>query len=278
MLPMVALLALLLAAVSATYDVPYTVNYAELNYPNAAQDNSTYLTGIRNAATGNSTNIYLSGFSVAYDPFRPNSNCSAFMYKGPIMGGGEWYAFDFPSSPSINITGTFFYGPFEVPGKADYFNVVGSYSMVNGSENELGLLYQGYLNGSDAKWTTLLPQALAIDQHIIQTIGHSTMGSLVLGNFYTVVAKGRCFIYNIDTEIYDELTHPDAASITGYSIYHNGDNLYTIAGGIQNRTTDDGYAFVCNWDSSTRSASFWRFYTQNPGDYWSHFELSLIHI
>jgi hypothetical protein len=146
--------------------------------------------------------------------------------------------------------------------------IVGSYTKCEDSQNNTGirnhgLLYEGPPDGSGS-WQTIdfpLPSPSPGEQ-VINTIAHSNMGGLVVGNFDTNLhpALGRAFVYDIDANSWVELKKPFAASITAYGIWYNGGTSYTIAGGYSDLNPlglDHGY--LVNWDTSTNppTASDW---------------------
>jgi hypothetical protein len=239
------------------------------------------------------TQVYLSGFTwinLEVDETGHHTNYGAFIYKGDITGQGEWYGnFYYPSSPGVNVTGTFFYGPCSasdsglenIPDDENFFQAVGDFETAQGGLAQYGVLFQGYLNGTGS-WKILDPTVLlGADSHafILGTIGHSTMGGLVVGNFNTDVEpnKARAFIYDIAADRYDELHYTNAAgqiqiefSITAYCIWHNkGTEMYSIAGGIGKAGAEDG--FIVNWNATSRNASDWRFF-HHPNSTITHFQ------
>ena len=106
--------------------------------------------------------------------------------------------------------------------------IVGNYTTVESAGSAIGLLYQGAVDGSGT-WSTLLPPS-PDNSNVINTIAHSTMGGLVVGNYDTRLATGKAFIYDITKNTYTNLTKPGAVSITAYGIWYNGGSSYTIAG------------------------------------------------
>src|SRR5262249_20622373 len=102
------------------------------------------------------------------------------------------------------------------------------------------------------------------------TIAHSNMGGLVVGNFDTDLVTGKAFVYDIAANSCKELKNQDAIpqwiSITAYGIWYNGGTSYTIAGGYSETNSggiDHGY--LVNWDSATQTASGWTKYDFENG-------------
>lgn len=255
------------------------ISYHPLDYTFTHKGNDTTLTGVR-AVNDSTSAVYLSGFTWVNLDYvdGKKTNYAAFIYKGPITGGGKWYGnFNYPSSPGANVSGTFFYGPNsastsgieDIADAENFFQAVGDYETVEGGLAQYGLLFQGYLNGT-GEWMTLNPESLIANplDHVLGTIAHSTMGGLVVGNFNSVSApqKFHAFVYDIAADVYTELIFEDpdgipssAFSVTAYCIWHNADTeTYSIAGGIGKLGAEDG--FIVDWDATTRTPSNWRFF------------------
>lgn len=246
-----------------------TTQYTSFNCPDTVNVSFPGISGIR-GVTNSSTNVYITGVYVQYGANH------AFLYKGPILGGGTCMPFNYPSSPGKTVTATSLYGP-DNNGNGKVI-VVGSYTTVEtGPIAQLGLLYQGAEDGSSIDgWTTLNPSSLT-SETIINTLGHSTMGGLVVGNFDTNLSTGRAFIYNINAESYTEFKIPgSSASVTLYGIWYNGGTNYTLTGGysaVMESGVDLG--FLADWDSSTQRVT--NFVSLNykdlpPSQVGTHFE------
>ncbi len=169
---------------------------------------------------------------------------SPFLYSGPLpssVNPGNTYTSNLV--PIINgsaITGTStFYGP-----NTPYYNssigvgnvlAVGSYKETLTSTYQNGMMYLGPITGStsSSNWTSIKVTESVAGQAVGDTIPHSTMGNLVVGNYNTAVpSSGQGFIYNISAQSYKKLTFGDVTSAFG--IWQNGgsnSSLYTIVGG-----------------------------------------------
>jgi hypothetical protein len=211
----------------------------------------TFLTGIRGVK--NSNKVYISG---VYTP--PNANDTrGLVYKGHLSGQGQWHVLNYPSFPGATVTGTSLYGPNNGSHKGT-IQVVGNYNTQEAGQRALGCLYEGPLDGS-GQWTTLLPTD---EQPVINTIAHSTMGGLVVGNYDTQLATGKAFLYDIKTKEFFQIKHKDAVSITAYGIWHDCGHHYTIAGGF---TQLDGlqtrsYAYIAHWNHKKKKLSHFMAY------------------
>lgn len=225
-----------------------TITYTTLNYPDSAEGGSTYLTGIREVE--DSSNVYISGI---YTP--PGTTVATgaigLLYTGPVLGGGTWGTWIYPSSTGVTVTTTALYGPNN--GDSGGIQIAGSYTTSETGDDNLGLLYQGPTDGTGT-WITLNPQALE-SRPIINTIAHSTMGGLVVGNYDTDLVTGKAFIYDIALDSYVELVKPSAVSITAYGIWYNSGTSYTIAGGYSD-IDDSGISIAYLVDSRLRHQFF----------------------
>lgn len=220
--------------------------YETLDYPGSKANEKTLLTGIRGVDC--EKNVYISGF---YVPVNQNKT-TAFVYKGTLGGKGKFYDLNYPK---VNCTPTItnLYGPNNGK-KCDTINVVGNYT-VQGQTGTIGCLYQGKLDNS-GKWTTIIPPFGTI----LNTICHSTMGHLVVGNYDTVLVQGKAFIYDIKSKQYYDIINVNAISITAYGIWQNSKHCYTICGGY---TTGSGsnVGYVVDWNNKKHKLYNWRTYS-----------------
>jgi hypothetical protein len=228
---------------------PPTTTFTAFNCPDSNNVSFPGVSGIR-GVTGSATDVYVTGVYVQY------GGNHAFLYKGPVLGGGVCSRFNYPSSSGITVTSTSLYGPDN--NGTDTVTVTGSYTTLeSGPIAQQGLLYQGAADGSTLDgYSTLYPSSLTEDT-IINTLGHSTMNGIVVGNYDTNLATGKAFIYDINNHTYYPLDKPGGtASITAYGIWYNGGTSYTIAGGysaVESGGTNIG--FITDWDSVTHEVS-----------------------
>lgn len=247
---------------------PATITYATFNYPDGATGSSTYLTGIR--GVDSSSNVYISGIYAA--PGDSVTEGEGLLYTGPITGGGTWQVLNYPSSSGVTVTSTALYGPNNSLTSGNV-QIVGNYTTSENGAFDLGLLYQGPTDGSGS-WTTLNPQILEPIRTVRNTIAHSTMGGLVVGNYDTDLLTGKAFIYNIEEGSYVEIVKSGAVSLTAYGIWHNGGTSYTIAGGYSDVNNDGlDIAYLVDYDSSTETFSNMTSFTyNNQASVVTHFE------
>ena len=225
--------------------------YYTFNYPSSIPGGDTTLTGIRQTKR-NPKKFYLSGFYTC-----PGSTCVVpFVYKGRLSGKGKLYILNYPSSPGKTVSETYLYGPNN--GVKSSIQVVGNYTTLETGLSTIGCLYQGPLDGSGI-WTTLIPTS---SDPVLDTMAHSTMGGLVVGNYNTDPNINKAFIYDIKKGIYFDIVKPGAQTITASGIWHNGGNSYTICGGYSNENGSSGIgsAYLVDWNNKHRKFSNWRSY------------------
>jgi hypothetical protein len=221
------------------------------------------VTGIRQESGGN---VLITGGTGA-----PNLNSAtpAFLYSGPINS--------IPSSTN-NATGLYtympnfgngtisggaqFYGP-----NTTYYNpaigvgnirAVGAYKLTANATYQKGMIYNGPLSGNGT-WTSIEVPSDPFDP-TGDTIPHSTMGSLVVGNFdlQSDVARGSGFIYDLGNPNSPWSTFDlGSYSTTFYGVWQNGganSTKYTIVGGVSD-VINGGKGLVFNYDSETLTVS-----------------------
>lgn len=210
--------------------------------------------------------------------YATNGTQYAALYQGSLAGAvsapsSSWHAF-LPVFEGQTVTAATFYGP----NTARYLpsigvgNViaVGSYKYAespSGPATDHGMLYEGPVDGSGA-WrqidaTSLVPEG----DTLLDTIAHSNMGNLVVGNYDTQLDEGRAFIYDRVADTWRDLNPGNTESVTAYGIWQNGgpeSTSYTIAGGQGNLgpgELDQGY--LVDYDSATRALTNYRVYHYN---------------
>ncbi len=232
---------------------PKLRNYATFNYPSGTTGGKTFLTGIRGVK--HDSDVYITGF---YE-FPAGGTTIPFLYKGDLDGKGKWHVLNYPSSAGVTVTATNLYGPSD--DSKSKVQVVGNYKTVQAGSAALGCLYEGHLDGS-GQWTTLLPPAI---EPVLNTIAHSTMGDLVVGNYNVQKKVSKAFIYDIKNKTYHKIVKSNAKDITAYGIWHHGHNSYTICGGYSDLNGAAGVklAYLVDWNNKTQQFSNWRSYSYN---------------
>lgn len=246
--------------------------YSPFEYPQA-NGGSYGPTGIRSAG---GQNVFVTG-SIHPSP-TPPPPCSVesdgILYEGPLSGNGVWRVLNYPSSANITVTGTVLYGPDGLP--LGNVRIVGSYTKCQDEGTNVrnhGLLYEGPADGSGTWQTIDYGGPLRSGEVVLNTIVHSTMGGLAVGNFDTNLLIGRAFVYDIAANHWEELIKP-SVSITAYGIWYNGGTSYTIAGGYSDANPNGiDHGYLANYDSSTRMALDWTRYDFDNGPH-THIEVS----
>jgi len=219
--------------------------YVTFNYPGTQDGDQTPLTGVRNKKK----ELYISGFY-----HQSNQPALGFIYKGEIgqyWDKTRWHTLNVPTIPGRTVKGTNLYGPDIL--KHGNIRVVGSYNTEE-SSTMYGCLYEGDLNGS-GQWSTLTPPKA------INTIAHSTMKGLVVGNYMIEGDIGaHAFIYDIKEQKYYNMNKKGATSITAYGIWYNGCDSYTICGGYSTKGPDSEIAYLVDWNNKTHKLHNWRKY------------------
>ena len=246
--------------------------YSTFNYPQA-NGGSYGPTGIRSAG---GQNVFVTGS--AHPSPAPTPPCPVgshgILYEGSLSGSGDWTVLDYPTSSNITVTGTVLYGPDALP--PGNVRIVGSYTKCEDEGTNVrnhGLLYEGPTDGSGTWQTIDYGGPLLPGEQVLNTIVHSTMGGLAVGNFDTDLVTGRAFVYDIAAHHWTELIKP-SVSITAYGIWYNGGTSYTIAGGYSDANPNGiDHGYLANWDSATQTASDWTSYDFDNGPH-THVEVS----
>lgn len=210
-----------------------------------------FVTGIRQDA-GDGQPVVISGNYPTGSGGKPQ----ALLYRGPLYPSDTaGYAYLTPNFSGQTVTTSTFYGPntprFNPDIGAGNVRAVGSYKY-SGGNGDHGLMYQGALDGSGS-WTEINVPDSMTSGTVANTIAHSTMGDLVVGNYDLVdqPASANAFIYNIKTGAYSVLAIGPLT--TAYGIWQNGgagSSSYTIAGGYKSgRGINQGY--LLNYDASS---------------------------
>lgn len=218
----------------------------------------------------------------------------AFLFQGPLnnTAAGTVHLLD-PVFAGQDITTSTFYGPdtsiFTPDIGLGNVSAVGSYQYEQSPAGVVnhGMIYQGPIDGTGGTWTQVdvpsngvnVTGGVVIGTTVADTILHSMMGGLVVGN-YDVDPSGEAgangFIYNVATGQYTLLSiNGSTDNLTSvYGIWQNGvgNSSYTLAGG-----TRDGnglnVAFLQNYDSLSGVFSDLTFFTSgNRPSVVTHFE------
>ena len=226
---------------------------------------------------------------------------AAFLWRGPLFHAGG-AAVSVLRPPFRGVTGATFYGP-----DTHLFNpraiprgevrAVGSYvsSGAPAGVHDQGMIYLGPVSGRGGWWTSIAVPAHGrhVTGHVsacpprrpkcivMDTIPHSTVGHLVVGNYDlspTVGSRpisGNAFIYNLSTRRYTLLRlHGSLATkSTFYGIWQDGgpgSPRYTLAGGSSARGGQRG--FLINYNERTGGFGRPFFFTYFNRPVPTHFE------
>jgi len=219
------------------------------------------VTGVR-GWTG--SDVVLTGSNAAIDPV------TAMIYLGPLSptDSGGIYTL----APNINgrsVTTSTFYGPdtfvFNPSLREGNIRAVGSYQYTeSGDVRNCGMVYEGPPQGGGG-WSQLdVPSGEVGGETVWNTIPHSTMGTLIVGNYdlLGVRLSANAFIFDIATQRWTLFDIPGCTLTTAYGIWQNGigSTHYTIVGGTQ-----DGHGLnkglVIDYDSATRKFSNMKLYS-----------------
>jgi hypothetical protein len=241
------------------------------------------VTGVRGTTNGK---VILTGSHVIGDG---TTNTKPFLSQSPLTGAARSVSVLTPPFPGFE-TGTFYgpdtntYNPDTIP--AGQVRAVGSYgtSSPDGVLSH-GMIYLGPVSGRGGSWTTIDVPADGSDTvggvracpsdepgcMVMDTIAHSTMGDLVVGNYDLNLGNGEsanAFIYNMSTQQWTllQLGGSLASGTTLYGIWQNGgpgSPNYTLAGGsMAHGSSPHGNmrAFLMNYNEQTGAFGKPRFY------------------
>jgi CHRD domain len=236
------------------------------------------VTGVRGAAHGN---VVLTGSAATGD----GTQTAPFLYQGRLASAAG--AAVSVLTPSFGgVTTATFYGPdthrFNPAGiPRGQVRAVGSYESSSAPAGVLnqGMIYRGPLNGAGGSWTSIdvpahgahtaghvraCPRARR-NCFVMDTIAHSTMGNLVVGNYDLSPAvpgglvSGNAFIYNMTKHQWTLLRLGGSLSskTTLYGIWQDGGDKsprYTLAGGSSahgSSARGTQRAFLMNYNERT---------------------------
>lgn len=213
------------------------------------------------------------------------SNTQAILYRGPMQDTelGTIYPLT-PQFAGQTIVSSTFYGPNTPVFNRDIgigeVRAVGSYVNAESPQTRNhGMLYEGRIDGVNGKWTQIDVPANLAGGTVFNTIMHSTMGDLAVGNYdiYGEPLSANAFIYNIKTKeyiLFDQAFGGTRQATTAYGIWQNGEgsSSYTIVGGSKHGIGAN-QAYVANYDAVTKQFSNIKYYTfEGRPEAITHFE------
>lgn len=147
-----------------------------------------------------------------------------------------------PQFTGQTVTTSIYYGPntsLVNPGLgAGSIQIVGSYKYAESSTPgfDTGLLYTGPASGTGGTWTQLNVPSNLTGGTVANTIPHSVMGKLVVGNYdlVGVAGSGNAFLYDTTSNAYTIFNLGGEQNLTtAYGVWQNSADSYTIVGGSQ---------------------------------------------
>jgi hypothetical protein len=286
-----------MASTAAGRDTASAVSIAKILGP------GDIVTGVRGTTDGN---VIVTGSHA----IGQGDDALPFLYQGPLTSAAEGDPVSVlqPPFPGGIKTATFYgpdtnsFNPDTIP--AGQIRAVGSYQTMttppggNPFAINHGMIYLGPLHGSGGSWTSIDVPANGSDTvggvracpqnsrgcFVMDTIAHSTMGDLVVGNYDLNLGhgvSGNAFIYNMSTQRWTllQLGGSLASQTTLYGIWQNGgpgSPDYTLAGGSSaHGSSPRGIqrAFLMNYNERTGIFGKPRFYSYgNRPVLFTHFD------
>jgi hypothetical protein len=210
-----------------------------------------FVTGVRGL---NSREVVLTGTAVIEGKQNP------LIYVGQISPTNPDAVYILtPKITGQSVTGATFYGPdtfaFNPSLGAGNIRAVGSYTYADSGVRNHGLLYQGPPSGG-GPWTQIDVPSSAVGGKVVEnTLAHSTMGDLVVGNYdlQDMPASANAFIYNITKKSWTIFDFGSASNLTtAYGIWQTktSGSSYVIVGGTRH---GDGVnkGYIVRYDSET---------------------------
>jgi hypothetical protein len=254
------------------------------------------VTGVRGAARGN---VVLTGSAATGS----GTQTAPFLYRGPLTAAAAGAAVTELTPPFTGVTSATFYGP-----DTHSFNpaaigggqvrAVGSYQSSSAPAGVInqGMIYLGPLSGSGGSWTSINVPANGAHTaghlracprrrtrcFVMDTIPHSTMGDLVVGDYDLNpsvpggVISANAFIYNLSRHQWTLLGLGGSLSsqTTLYGIWQDGGGrspIYTLAGG--SKASGSQQAFLMNYNERTQAFGKPRYFSYgNVPGLVTHFE------
>jgi hypothetical protein len=229
------------------------------------------VTGVR-GITAQSTNpnviytgSYVSGGSVF-----------GLLYQGTIQGIGTSYT-NIQPTPLVGsgtLTGSLFYGPntpaFDASIGSSNIMAVGTFQ-TNGLLKDSGMLFQGSLQTGVGTWTAVnAPYTNSSGAPVFDTIPHSVMGDLVVGNYdftNSYLVEANAFIFNKASNSYTPFRFNVSSNdfTTAYGIWQQGGSnsaSYVIVGGSRHATNGGINAgYLVKYDSISGNFTNKTYYT-----------------
>jgi hypothetical protein len=254
------------------------------------------VTGVRGTSHGK---VILTGSAAASS----GAQTAPFLFRGRLSRAAAGAAVSVLAPSFPGVTSATFYGPdthsfnpASIP--SGRVRAVGSYQSSGAPAGVVnrGMIYLGPVSGPGGSWASIAVPAHGAHTTghmracprrrtrciVMDTIAHSTMGNLVVGNYDlnpTVrggVASGNAFIYNMSRRQWTLLRLGGSMSnlTTLYGIWQNGgagSPRYTLAGGSSDRGNQR--AFLMNYNERTGAFGKPKYFTYgNAPALFTHFD------
>ena len=254
------------------------------------------VTGVRGGTNGN---VVLTGSAATGS----GTQTAPFLYQGHLTSAAAGAAVSVLTPSFPGVTSATFYGPdthsfnpTTIP--SGQIRAVGSYQSSSAPAGVLnqGMIYLGPRSGSGGSWTSVDVPAdgahtvghlracrkVQVNCFVMDTIAHSTMGDLVVGNYDLNpsvpggVISGNAFIYNMTRHQWTllDLGGSLSSKTTLYGIWQDGGDTsprYTLAGGSSAGGTQR--AFLMNYNEQTGTFGKPKYYSYgNHPALFTHFD------
>lgn len=199
------------------------------------------------------------------------------LYVGNLFGGGTTNVLN--AFGGVGTTNTLLYGPdtpaFNPSIGSGNIRAVGTYNTLTNGSQLFGALYTGPAAGSGTWLNLQVPNEVA-GGTVYDTIPHSVMGDLVVGNFNIVGSNsspGSGFIYNMVSSNFSTINLPGGRITSLYGVWQNGigSSAYTLIGGTA-EPLGLTKALIVNYDAVTSDFTHLTEYVITNGANVSHFE------
>ncbi len=232
------------------------------------------VTGVRGTTNGN---VILTGSATG-----SGAQTIPFLYRGRLTSAAAGAAVSELTPSFPGVTSATFYGPdthfFNATIPSGQVRAVGSYQSSSAPAGVInqGMIYLGPVSGSGGSWTSIDVPAGGADTvghvracpkfqvkcFVMDTIPHSTMGDLVVGDYDLNpsvpggVISANAFIYNMSRNRWTllDLGGSRSSRTTLYGIWQDGGGkspIYTLAGG--SKASGAQRAFLMNYNERTQT-------------------------
>jgi hypothetical protein len=253
---------------------------ADVSYSTILQTNDS-ITGVRDL--DNAGDVLLTG------SYQTNGATEGLLVTGPLVAGTNYnYYYLTPTFSNETVTSSLYYGPdtalFDPGIGSNNIRAVGTYQYTGSSAYNDGVIYQGPLSGGGT-WTQIDVPTNLTGASVLDTIPHSTMGDLVVGDYdlgttnAPIMGSANAFVYNIATTNWTLFNFNNSMTnlSSAYGIWENGTNSdsYTIAGGaLKDLISGVNEAYLVNYNSLSNSFTDLTYYSVAglPTNIATHFE------